>query len=90
MVAAYDGVARELGRLGLPRRPGQTARSYLGSAGEEYAVLAEPLARLAPAYERAAFSVGGPADADLLAAASVLAQVSTAVSAELQRRRRSR
>ncbi|GEM_PF-1716139 len=90
VVAAYDGVARELARLGFPRRPGQTARSYLGGAGEEHAVLAEPLARLAPAYERAAFSVGGPTDVDLRVAAAALAAVEDAVSAELQRRRRSR
>ena len=87
VVEMYLAIQRQLSRLGVKQKPGETARGFLLGAGKVYSELLPACRRLAPVYERAAYSGAVPSDEDLALAAESLDQIRSYVREELQRRK---
>ena len=90
MIEAYLKIGRELARLGFRTEPGLTARDYLAGAAAAYEPLGEPLSKLTPIYERAAFSPAQPDEGALKTAWDASRQVAEFVRDALARARKRR
>lgn len=88
VVESYFALAKQLAQLGLRQAPGQTARDFLLEAAGYYSELKADFARLAPVYERAAYSGVMPDETDLQVAAEVLNNAREMVRRETQQRKR--
>jgi hypothetical protein len=90
VVEAYLAVLSQLRRLGLPLEQGMTARQAFALASHYHDSISEPLRKLLPLYERAAFGASAPHDDAGSSAQQVAAEVETAVRSHLEELRRQR